>query len=567
MNIKKLSVIALAASLVACNDYDPGVYTEEELTVLNEYTTNFEERYGEMDPEHSWGFSELGSVDEVASEASTRTSVGPNINEWVKFDIDNDYNVSEEYTTVDNMEVPGFPSYVDGVYYTTEATGTWDDVASWLKNNNQQSIHPAGDVTDEEILYVSAWFRTHPNPTRDNLDVDKYFVQAISKDYDRSTYGTMTDEGKSNWAETKSGVWDKTATIYHYDKDGNMDATEGTRELSFGLDHLEVMANISDNWQHIYNFNSGNTAQIAEASPTTTISGTSYRTMQYVYDSGTYNFRTLSSDANLLYENWTLKHLTFTGKSGKQYDGWYLAFDYSYDAVDQTYGHWDAENNVWVVEGVEKRAIHPADGYYSNYIVKITPGKERTNTSIPIIKSKTARVMCEDLGNTYDFDFNDLVFDVYYTGNSTNGYTANITVQAVGGTLPIYIVGCSTELHALMSAETYQPVNVNAATTATKEGVSRTPVKITIPGYTNTNPDNIVIKVYGSAAGKTTTTDLPPSSKAAGDKRAPQKICVASWLSWPDEGVQIEDVYTGFRDWVANESNKFWTNLEEETTE
>ena len=62
MNIKHyLSAMAALAMLAACSDYDPGMsenavdLTDAEIETIQEYTANFVERYGEMDPNHTWG--------------------------------------------------------------------------------------------------------------------------------------------------------------------------------------------------------------------------------------------------------------------------------------------------------------------------------------------------------------------------------------------------------------------------------------------------------------------------------------------------------------------------------
>lgn len=53
------------------------------------------------------------------------------------------------------------------------------------------------------------------------------------------------------------------------------------------------------------------------------------------------------------------------------------------------------------------------DGYYSNWIIKISPATLAPDpTPDPVPPYKVTRVMCEDLGNSHDFDFNDVVFDV-----------------------------------------------------------------------------------------------------------------------------------------------------------
>ena len=121
MNIKHyLSAAVALTMLAACSEYDPGIsdikdYTDEELKVLNEYAENFADHFGGIDPDHTWGFGEKGSMDETLS---TRTSTNnPNNNQWVHLTIDQDTRDITAVNTIDNQDVPGFPSSVDGLYH------------------------------------------------------------------------------------------------------------------------------------------------------------------------------------------------------------------------------------------------------------------------------------------------------------------------------------------------------------------------------------------------------------------------------------------------------------------
>ena len=160
--------------------------------------------------------------------------------------------------------------------------------------------------------------------------------------------------------------------------------------------------------------------------------------------------------------------------------------------------------------------------------------------------------MCEDLGNTYDFDFNDLVFDVYYTYKDKTNITAHITLQAVGGTLPIYI-GTDTadptkELHYRMLGQaSSSPINVAAS-----NGVTHSPVSFTISAK-STDPNDIDIIVRNpDAKGAITDIILPKSGES---NLAPQKICMPVGTRWLKENQQIEWGYTKFQDWVNNGRN------------
>lgn len=570
MKLKNLFMTAAAlTACAACTDYDPGLsdsasnLTDEEVATLQAYTTNFVERYGTIDPEQTWGFGDIGS------EGSTRSVNMPNNNQWITLNKDNqdDRNLTG-ITYIDDAATPGFPSAADGLYHIYQSgspvTKTYNDIVTMVKNGTDE-VNPVGDVTDEEILYVSAWFRNHKNPTSDPLDVDHYYVQAISKDYDRTSYASETsliNEGTSSWAEGDGvGTWDENVALNWYkngvysttDPNGNS-AVGLTRTESFALDQLAVKADNDADYVHIFNNNAGNTSRISSTTPTainqTTwsalgtgiVSDQSYRAIMYMRQSGTTDFKAWNSGDPQWDSRWVIKNIKFTGRDGHQYDGWYLAFDIKYykpNLVTQQMG-----DDVY-----SQYAEKDYDGYYSNYIVKITPGTGSITTPDPEPEHNWYRVMCEDLGNTYDFDFNDLVFDVYFTGEAPN-YEAHIKVQAAGGTMPIYIgqVDDAHEAHKILGQEeTSRAINVGSN--------RRTPVEAswTWP-MSSTNPKDIPIYVTTiQNAATTNITRLPDAGP--GSEFAPQKICIpGNTTRWALESKQIEWAYPSFPTWVQNAS-------------
>ena len=173
-----------------------------------------------------------------------------------------------------------------------------------------------------------------------------------------------------------------------------------------------------------------------------------------------------------------------------------------------------------------------ADGYYNDWIVKITPG---------LYTPKGQRIMCEDLGTTADFDFNDIVVDVYndwsgYPGNAWGGATI-VTVRAAGGTLPATVAG--KDIHELFGVSTTDMVNT---------GVKTAPVAIFRIAQVN-NAKDIQI-VVGNDGG---TWELKTATGAA-----PQKILVPSTTRWNKEYKSIVNSYPDFRNYVQN-ANEFAT--------
>lgn len=583
MNIKHfLSAAAALTMLAACSDYDPGEsanaidLTDAEIETIEEYNANFIARYGTPAEGHTWGFGAKGSEDEMGTrsvdtgrnnwvykinetgEVQVMTTVGS----WEKNSWNDEFHVV--YTDKFGWKVPGFPSSVDGTYRTANSDDgqnitVWDEeqFQNWV--NQQQlnqgadpqptQVKPIGDVTDEEIEYVSWWFRTHEKPTPTTVQLTEYFIQDVSQDYDRESY---PDGAQKNTSYTN-------------------------------MDYFAVQT--SDGiWEHNNNFNRAKANPIdayapATATDTTALvnSTTTYpnRTLKYWASEGLYyidestnnyayrtnadayttSFSYHNSDDNKDYQRHVLVHLQFYGpRTGKWYDGYYLAFDYEMHKDSDT-------NNEGEITDIE------ADGYYSNWIVKISPA----NPDFYEPDHQWYRIMCEDLGSTDDYDFNDLVYDVYFTGTN-NQYIAHIKVQAAGGTLPIY-VGTHTEdpareAHQILQGgnakklndKLYQPVNVAA-------GVTANPVEITfemkdnndnwLTGDAGTDPDYIPILVTSldnsrkTASGKNTFVLM-----TAEKNPTPQKICIpGNTVRWMKERQQIETSYTNFDKWVTGGEN------------
>lgn len=172
------------------------------------------------------------------------------------------------------------------------------------------------------------------------------------------------------------------------------------------------------------------------------------------------------------------------------------------------------------------------DGIYTDGIVKI----------VPAVYKNAHRVMCEDLGTTDDFDFNDVVFDVAFLREywPVNGTFAIITLQAAGGTMPLFIDG--KEVHELFGVQTSDMIN-------TGHGRSKAPV-MWREQVTSTDPNDIVITVNGEKAGTYTLT----SEKG----KVPYKICVPASVAWTDEKENIEAKYPKFPEWVKDPSKPFW---------
>lgn len=553
-------VLVLASVLLqSCSDeYDPGILTQHDLDV-NDYTKNFMAHYGAIDPNHNWGFENMSGI------AQTRSTVD-NKNEWTSY-----------------MDVPGWP---DTFFYSDGTSGNYgyqysDNGGKYVGYSNTipgQAL-PAGDVTEEEIMYVSHWFRTHQNPESITLHWTDFFVQEISSDNDRNADGTIMNQQTIYTRENTESPW--------VEKGKNTDDFGINLFCAYSIESQsssssDLPSGTSLHWDHIKNFNLGasnslhNVADVPmqgedwykELNYTlngNTVSATKDRLIGYYKSSGTEDFLAQYSEDSKLRNTiddsskkiWVLVHLEFDGKpdaTGKRrhYDGYYLAFDYQCNNIESS--------------SLKKYVVEP-DGYYSNWIVKLSPASE------PAPTKEVKRVMCEDLGNTFDFDFNDVVFDVYFDrvsgdwdGDPNASFDAVITLQAAGGTMPVYVGHAPTdeggfyEAHNLLGAYPANvPVNVGSSYSA--------PVaNYRIHGFKQDqcNPKNIKVYVVNNGHQYTLENDDNFSQNYTGSvnnehndivngtNAAPQKFCVPNTIRWMKECQFIEWEYYLFPEWVKD---------------
>ena len=531
-----LSALAIFSS---CRDYD--VISEEEMAgkhYLNQvapaYTDAFVKAFGEIDPNNGFGMDE--PLQRMGWGASTRAgnpgTVLTNRNQWIERVDGSEPFSSRPYRTsalAHDIVIPGWPNF-DGYYYGNHGSSVLEKAYTAAELNTLGgSIHPCGDVTDYEIQYVSAWFRTHkitdPENYREELHLSDFFIQNVSCDNDQKEYGTL-----SNTTNQTGWNGDNVLTGNDQGHENNITRLNNSHEaVNFSLDQLgfKSMDNV---WTHVNNFNNGNSNYNPEEAKTT-----NNREIKYITSSGTEDFRchpSFNTDQSLEWiKSWVLVRLTWTepGMDGKNHEreGYYLAFDFQANKQDTKVA---------------------CDGYYSNWIVKITPG-HFTPTG------KARRIMCEDLGGTFDFDFNDVVVDVALDASNV----PVISVQAAGGTMPVYLDGRQDdptyELHKLLGFDVSQPVNV-------KGDYSNQHAPAIFRGKTSlsTLDDLPIYVINGDAQYSLTGNRGGMSNEVNGTHydddqatEAPFAFAVPTTkVKWMKELTNIEKSYVNFSSWVMD---------------
>ena len=177
-----------------------------------------------------------------------------------------------------------------------------------------------------------------------------------------------------------------------------------------------------------------------------------------------------------------------------------------------------------------------ADGFYNDWIIRITPG---------IKKPSDGRIIAEDLGaleSGADLDYNDVVFDVEFTSDG-----ARIVLLNAGGTLPLYVGG--QEVHEMYGVSTStmvinDPTNLNPDTDI-KE--------FYIKGNFNWNPLSIPVRVTKTVNGEKVTIELEATQGVPAGK-----IQVDRFFMWTDERESIASKYAKFSDWVKDPNVKWY---------
>lgn len=542
-SFSKLSLLALPlAALTACQDYEPfDEATVHATMVAREFSHNFEERYGKVDPNHNWGFGPI--IGEAETRAGSNTNVEKNL--WI-----NKYH----------LEIPGWPD----VYTDNSGSHNWYHYASsstdqgWSESEPSWSQYlPAGDVTDEEIQYVSWYFRTQ-KVGREPIHCSDFWVQEISSDNDRDENGNPI---------TKMPIYNNDGTSTgQYENVPKMGLNQLHAQNIEGVTSADASV---ENYDHINNFNQDASNNLASQDyayvgndPSKSYNNdgrdmvtTHNRMIQFYASAGTEDFIvTCNQETNKTWHNdWALVHLVFDGPSGRHYDGYYLGFDYSCVKVGET-----------------TTTKYPRDGKYSNWILKLTPAQPKQNNSY------SRRIMCEDLGNTFDFDFNDVVFDATFniqdyeltSYSEGDAVDVTITLRASGGTLPIYVgkdptiggrltedekveLGRYEAHHLLCQSNTSTPVNVGP------KGVSA-PIATYHISLNSLDPGDIQIWVknkgeYYNIGNPLKRGNLDNYNNGKkGDNVAPQKFAVPVGVRWMEECEFIETAYPEFPEWVKN---------------
>ncbi len=354
-------------------------------------------------------------------------------------------------------------------------------------------------LTDAQKEVVRDWFQTHRYVEGVAVNWSDFFVQQVYKGGDHPT----TDCPEKYEAE-----------------DGN---------LYTGSNQMDKLT-CGTNSEHINNFNNGygsNKPNIC------------YGYRPAAYEGEDLNNRVVRGEDNI---NFKVNASTecfgyYNSASSQQRNDKFVIIPG--DWIDESVaGMWfvglDFEGKLKTEAGANLNQAITADGYYSDWIVRITPG----------LYKDADRVFAEDLIDSSlekvdvsDWDFNDAVFDVRFVWEGSDKY-ALITLWAAGGTKNLTVAGI--EVHELFDQPISKMINTNA-----NGGVDGLAPVIFRVKTDATNAINIPVKVNG--------TELEAKTG-----EATQKMAVAYGTKWMKERKIITGSYTKFQEYVRNDNPKDW---------
>ena len=480
--------------------------------------------------------------------------------------------------------------------------GTDPDANMWGGNGVQGSRYPQFSVpaplTEEQKTVVRKWFQTHQNPNSQAVNFTNFFVQQVYKG------GTKTDDG-SHTTETYLA--------------GNGQTIVSGNQMDYLMAGATSSYTAWDgstqyNYDHMYNFNgatySGGAKNVnvwdGQLDPDETKDFNDRKVyhsdqIQLLVNSSTSSFGYHTSQSSQQFHD---KYVIIPGDwidpivAGM----WFVGFDYEATGNNPNEYLITEDANGDITYNGKRYHKGGADGYFSDWIVRITPGDGDSNTTTiggntgsettNVYKKKYVLfhkwVFCEDLGSSSqreDYDYNDLVFDAKfimetlvvrdengnesnYDGDNSTSYYALLTPLAAGGELAIKFERLNSNIHAMFTPEMADNILLNTArpnttlVTPHQEGLVGNTYKLEIEGIEDAITEENYRALLADINILVRTTSVAYALSAY-QGEAPHKICVDPGTRWPYERTAIDIAYTGFLSYVGGGNEPWNTGVNE----
>lgn len=571
--------LALAFGMNSCSDYDNG-YTSKDIA----YKEQFYNMFGNADPNHTWNMAQSRSLDVTINSEGTYTvkvwTANPRLGEsnafllgqydrvpggaTSSFACDMPQDVKTAYVGIidENGDRIILPSEVKDGKVSVEfgALGT----RTAFSGSSGSITYTAIDKSEGKVFQegdMDAPLNTLPERQQNIGKVSQDFEYVSTGEFTiYPMYSVTSNAGSTGYGERLG--------IYLYDSNGNKtepvwiwqstragDEIEGVKQLcwfdgynsnssaweedfvSFVTDRAAATEAEAQGKKVVWkgdNFVSPYTAIRAEGVTVNIPEGTRFGMVLDASGGGPY----YSNSAYNNDQGWPFPG-TQTGTDGVndvyaatfEYQGrLYLAFE------DWNYGsEWhdcDFNDVVFVMPETTKKPI--------------VIDKDTKDVSMSYI------VACEDLGGTFDWDFNDVVYAIEHVSGQQK---AKLKLLAAGGTLPVKIsyddnvikFNGKEDLHEAFGVDQKTPVNVGGYSASPVYSEEFTVGADAFSMSTHASAFKIHVEYPDGSLG----AQIGVPDRNAGQE--PQAFLVAdpNW-QWPNEKVSITSVYPQFTEWVAN---------------
>lgn len=446
--------LAVAGAVVSCNDYDNG-YSEKALV----YAQEFETTYGSVDPDQDWNLAMRGSVTVTVAKPS-KVTVYALVNGL--YSIVGDYADVTATQTLEFDVLEGTTQLIvtdgtQGIHTTVGGSvsfGGGGSAHTRAANYGNNLKDKDGQVTDISVTTTGEYITF----TKEEAKAYESVLPELNDpgaSYDRSNLNRVIKNFKyvSNGSFTFYPVYWQTSAanevgIYYTDAQGQYHEVR-VYDIKSGDELQDIYANgeiknvDGGSISSLNGYENGVVKQRAKAITIDIPEGTVFGF--YLINNGTNKFYS-EAEKNPVYGDRYSDHQTEKGcyAASITIDGSkYLCFE------DWYRGDFDLNDVVFKFAG---------------------------NVPTTIDEDLTAAswiVACEDLGGSFDWDFNDVIFKVAHISGQE---TATITPLAAGGTLASYIFfdnpntpnqeeTCLGEIHQLVGSGAcvsgeYNPYNV-----------------------------------------------------------------------------------------------------------
>ncbi len=571
--------LAVAAMILAgCSDYDNG-FTEKQI----QFHSDFNHEFGSFDKTQDWNLAERANVTVTTSEMKDINVYTEKEGSFVQVGAFKNVSGTRklEFDVIEDMNNLVVSDGDVALRAVVGGTVNFDDMSS-----------VAGEVMETrggEYVNRNMWSRDYVVPAN-ITDAER---AAVVEEFSKQHYGAY-NEVLVPWTELfVQQVYKGEAEYY--------DAfNQQTGTASDKMNHLLIWdssageGSFDGGYIHVNDFNNGDQKTVAyddnDTEKQNPIIGltlmrginpdgcpTEDVTINEVTKHWVKQFEYHNAQSSEYQPTYIMKRVTWT-ENGVTKSGLYLGFDfYAQKRADQP-----ADKNM----DVER------DWIFNDWIIKISQG---INSAVPVSElqnaSPSAWILAgEDLGSGFDIDYNDVVVKVERLAGENK---VKVTPLAAGGTLASYLffgTTCIGEIHQLLDASparsgSYQPINLSGDL---HEPNSYQVVEVNVSqdwgltedistddnmgGFTirvlpaGTEPMAKVLNFDDLAFDKATTVKAPQQGEA------PYIICVpyaykvtnypepgmseATVWEWPNENVNIAEVYEEFEAWAHDKTAK-----------